>query len=315
VRTIDTHQHLFPDNYVKMLNESPNTHMTGGLGAAPAWSAAAAIEMMDRFGIATGVLSNPIASFGDQKDAKYWARSVNEVGAATVEGHPDRFGYFAMVPLPYVDAAIDEVNYAFDTLHVDGVVLIANTEGIYLGDARFDPLMRELNARRAVVFVHPADLPGPAVPGIPPFAADFLLDTTRAAVQLIMSGTLERYTDLRVILSHAGGFLPYIAYRILPMLTRGDFGKLDDTLATLRRFYFDLALSSSPTALPSLLPLADPTHITFGTDWPAAPTDAVEFFGDQFTKYTFSDAQRAAISHGNTELIFPRLASRPVTTP
>jgi predicted TIM-barrel fold metal-dependent hydrolase len=315
VPTIDTHQHLFPDDYVTMLNENPTAHMTGGLAAAPAWSAAAAIQMMDRFGIATGILSNPLPSFGAERDAKYWARSVNEVGAATVEGQPDRFGYFAMVPLPDVDAAIEEVTYAFDTLHVDGVVLIANTEGIYLGDSRFDPLMRELNARQAVVFVHPTNLPGPAVPGIPEFAADFLLDTTRAAVQLVMSGTLERYPDLRVILSHAGGFLPYIAYRILPMLSRGDFGKLDHTLASLRRFYFDLALSSSPTALPSLLAFADPTHITFGTDWPAAPDDVVAFFGDQFTTYPFTDAQRTAIARGNAELLFPRLASRSVTTP
>jgi predicted TIM-barrel fold metal-dependent hydrolase len=303
---IDTHQHLFPADYVEML--SADYQMTGGMTAAPTWSAESAIELMDRSGIGTGVLSNPLPSKGEEKDARYWARRVNEIGASTVAEHPDRFGYFAMVPLPYVDAAIEEVDYAFDALHADGVVLIANTEGIYLGDARFEPLMRELNARRAVVFVHPADLPGPAVPGIPAFAADFVLDTTRAAIQLVLSGTMDRYPDLRVILSHAGGFLPYITYRILPMLARGDFGKTDDALAGLRRFYFDLALSSSPTALPSLLALADPTHITFGTDWPAAPDPVVQFFGGQFDAYPLDEAQRAALTRGNAELLFPRLA-------
>jgi predicted TIM-barrel fold metal-dependent hydrolase len=229
------------------------------------------------------------------------------VGASTVEEHPDRFGYFAMVPLPYVDAAIEEVDYAFDTLHADGVVLIANTGGIYLGDERFEPVMRELNARGAVVFVHPTNLPGPAVPGIPEFAADFVLDTTRAAIQLVLSGTMDRYPDLRVLLSHAGGFLPYITYRILPMLSHGDFGKIGVTLSGLRRFYFDLALSSSPTALPSLLAFADPTHITFGTDWPAAPDDVVQFFGEQFEAYPFDEAQRVALARGNAEKLFPRL--------
>jgi predicted TIM-barrel fold metal-dependent hydrolase len=306
VLKIDTHQHLFPDDYVEMLNST--SHMTGGLAAAPQWSVASAIEMMDRFGIGTGVLSNPVPSSGDERDARYWARRVNEVGAATVAEDPDRFGYLAMVPLPYVDAAIEEVSYAFDTLHADGVVLIANTDGIYLGDRRFEPLMRELNARRAVVFVHPTNLPGPAVPGIPEFAADFVLDTTRAAIQLVLSGTMDRYPDLRVLLSHAGGFLPYIAYRILPMLSRGDLGTIEQTLAGLRRFYFDLALSSSPTALPSLLALADPTHITFGTDWPAAPADVVDFFGDQFDAYPLDDTQRLAFARGNAEKLFPRLA-------
>jgi predicted TIM-barrel fold metal-dependent hydrolase len=234
----------------------------------------------------------------------------NEVGAATVDANPDRFGYLAMLPLPHVDAAIAELDYAYDKLHVDGVILLANTEGIYLGDARYEPLMRELNERKAVVFVHPNNLPGPTVLGIPSFAADFVLDTTRAAIQLTLSGTMDRYPEMKILLAHAGGFLPYIAYRILPMLARGDFGKMDATLAGLKRFYFDLALSSSPTALPSLLAFADLTHITFGTDWPAAPVDVVQFFGENFDAYPFTDAQRAAIGRGNAETLFPRLAGR-----
>jgi predicted TIM-barrel fold metal-dependent hydrolase len=108
VLTIDTHQHLFPDEYVQMLNAT--SHLTGGLAAAPKWSAESAIEMMDRFGIGTGVLSNPVPSLGDEKDARYWARRVDEVGASTVAEHPGRFGYLAMAPLPYVDAAIEKVD-------------------------------------------------------------------------------------------------------------------------------------------------------------------------------------------------------------
>jgi len=307
--TIDTHQHLFPKDYAAMLASTPGFTLTGGLTSAPDWSVNRALDVMDQFGVGTGILSNPTPSFGSAKDAAYWARQVNEVGAETVQAHPGRFGYFAMIPLPHVDAAIKEVEYAFDALKVDGVVLVANSEGIYLGDERFEPLMRELNDRKAIVFVHPADLPGPAVPGIPPFAADFLLDTTRAAIKLVLSGTMDRYPDLRILLAHAGGFLPYIAYRILPMLAQGDMTKTGLVLAGLRRFYFDLALSSSPTALPSLLAFADPTHITFGTDWPAAPDSAVGFFGDQFDQYPFTNDQRAAISRGNAEQLFPRLAS------
>ena len=306
---IDTHQHLFPQDYMDWLASRPGFELPGGLLSAPEWSADLAVDAMDRFGIGTGVLSLPMQSFGNEMEARYWARRVNETGASTMQAHPDRFGYFAMIPLPHLDAALEELDYAFNTLHVDGVVLIANNGGIYLGDERFEPLMRELNARQAVVFVHPGDLPGPAVPGIPPFAADFVLDTTRAAVQLVLSGTMDRYPALRVILAHAGGFLPYIAYRILPMLAKGDMGKAGQVLAGLRRFYFDLALSSSPTALPSLLALADPSHITFGTDWPAAPNTAVGFFGSQFDTYPFTETQRAAIARGNAEQLFPRLTT------
>src|SRR6185503_6278828 len=111
-----------------------------------------------------------------------------------------------------VDGALDEVTYAFDTLGADGVVVLANNRGTYLGDKAFDPLFDELHRRAAVVFVHPSVLPGlERISGIPPYIADFLLDTTRAAINLARSGTLERCPDVKVILSHAGGFIPYAA--------------------------------------------------------------------------------------------------------
>lgn len=90
-------------------------------------------------------------------------------------------------------------------------MLIVNAGGIYLGDKRFDPLMEALNEREAVVFIHPGELPGPRVEGIASFAADFLLDTTRAVVNLVMSGSMDRYPNIKFILAHGGGFVPYAA--------------------------------------------------------------------------------------------------------
>ena len=305
--TIDTHQHVFPEAYRKMLDDTGR--MTGGIGEAPKWSPTLALEFMDRFEIGTGMLSTPVPSFGSVKDASYWARSVNEAGAAAVASSPSRFGYLATIPMADMDSALEETRYAFDVLHADGVVLMASTGGVYLGDASLTPLMEELNTRSAVIFVHPGDLPGPAVPTIPPFAADFLLDTTRAAINLILAHTLDECPNLRIILAHAGGFLPYIIYRILPMLAGGNIDRTDEVLAGLKRFYFDLALSSSPTALPSLLAFADHTHITFGSDWPAAPEDVVRFFGNEFEKYPFDPDLRYAIGRGNAERLFPRLGA------
>ena len=215
---------------------------------------------------------------------------------------------------------IIELNYAMDECHADGVILLANSRGIYLGDEAFEPLMVELNQRKAIVFVHPGELPGPTIRGIPAFAADFLLDTTRAVVNLVLSGAMDRYPDIKMILAHAGGFVPYTAYRLLlPKLQRATFVKriapglnqeqgLHTELAVFRKFYYDIALSASPTVFPSLLSLVGPDHITYGSDWPFAPTAAVNLFNNELDRYPLNDEQRYGINRGSAETIFPRLA-------
>jgi predicted TIM-barrel fold metal-dependent hydrolase len=217
---------------------------------------------------------------------------------------PDRFGFFATLCLPDVQGALDELAYAFDHLHADGVILLANCRGIYLGDERFAPIFDELNRRKAVVFIHPTQPPGlESLPGIPTFVADFLLDTTRAALRLGASGTLDRCPDLKLILSHAGGFVPYAAYRIAGAAS--PTGNPLDGIQQLKKFYFDIALSGTPTALPSLLAFAQPGHVLFGTDFPYAPEIAVAAFTGLYESYTATDAQRASIDRGAAETLFP----------
>jgi predicted TIM-barrel fold metal-dependent hydrolase len=252
-------------------------------------------------------VSTPGVDLGDVADARRWARRVNDDLATVVQGHPGRFGFFATLTLPDVDGSLAELAYAFDVLHADGVILLANQRGAYLGAPEFDAVFDELNRRRAVVFVHPASLPDETpVPGIPPFVADFLLDTTRAAIRLGASGTLDRCPDLKIILSHAGGFVPYAAYRIATFVSpRRD---PSDGLALLKRFYFDIALSGSPTALPSLLALAAPDHVLFGSDFPHAPKATVSGFSSMYTRHPLAETQRRSIDRGAAEMLFPRLA-------
>jgi 6-methylsalicylate decarboxylase len=124
------------------------------------WSIPSALEMMDRQGIAAAVLSMVFWSglFGDADDvaaARRLARSSNEGVAEAIRGHPDRFGGFACLPLPDVDGALAEIDYGLGTLGLDGVVLLTNANGVYLGDSRLDPVFDELNRRGAVVFLHP----------------------------------------------------------------------------------------------------------------------------------------------------------------
>ncbi len=302
---IDTHHHAVPATYAAWLKRAGVR--AGGL-PIPDWSPESSLALMDKYGIQTAILSvsTPGVNLGDDAEAREKAREVNEYVAEVVRKHPGRFGFFATLCLPDVKGSLDEVAYAFDELHADGVVLLANSRGIYLGEAAFDPLFDELNRRKAIVFVHPSQLYGVGpVTGIPPYIADFLLDTTRAAIRLAASGTLDRCPDLKVILSHAGGFVPYAAYRIAGAAS--PTGNAAEGLAQLQKFHFDLALSGSPTALPSLLAFARPDHVTFGSDWPYAPELAIAAFTGMYEGHSMSGTQRASIDRGNAEALFPRL--------
>lgn len=307
---IDVHQHLLPPIYRRAMDQQ---HLTAGGWPMPTWDAGGAVAMMDSQGIATGVVSvsAPGTHFGDDAAARELSRAVNEFTAELVKDRPDRFGQFASLPLPDVDGALAEAAYALDELHADGVVLMTHAGDRYLGDPLFEPLWAELDARAAVVFVHPVPLPAPMLPAVPAPIADFTFDTTRTAIDMALHGVLSRHPRVRVILSHAGGALPYLAHRIAVTSTAIHPELAPDaTLAELRRFYFDTALSASPTALPSLLAFADPTHILYGSDWPFAPADTGAYFSRHLDSYPgWAAGQLEAVNRGNAEALFPRLAS------
>ena len=263
---------------------------------------------MERHDVDVAILSvsTPGVFLGDGADARAMARDVNDYAAQVVRDHPDRFGFFATLTLPDVDGALAELDRAFDTLGADGVVLLANSAGTYLGDKAFDPVFDELQRRQAVVFVHPSILPGiEPIDGIPAFVADFLLDTTRAAVNLARTGTLDRCPDVRFILSHAGGFVPYAASRLATAAGDGDFLT---GLARLQRYHFDIALSGTPSALPSLLAFTTPDKVTFGSDFPYAPDTAVAAMTGMYEAYDLDEAARHQIDRGTAETLFPRFA-------
>jgi len=298
---IDTHHHIVPPMYAAWLRQKG---ITAGGRAIPDWSAEQALEVMEALRVEKSVMSvsTPGVYLGNDAEARALARDVNAFAAQVCRDCPGRFGFFATLTVPDIDGALAEATHALDTLGADGVVLLTNVRGTYLGDASIEPLMAELDHRGAVVFVHPSELTAPPVPGIPPFAADFLLDTTRAAINMAKNGWLERYPHLKIILSHGGGFVPYAAERIARVCSATD--DYQDGIAKLRRFYYDTALTSSPYALPSLLAFADPTHITFGSDWPYAPKERSMHFGRLLDDYPLTDSQRAAIHRDNALKLF-----------
>ena len=310
-RRIDVHQHVIPPAYAAWLR-SKGIRDAGGRDL-PEWSIEGALGLMDDHDIATAVLS--VSTPGVHLDAgrtrdpvaRDKARAVNEFAAAIARDHPDRFGFFATLPLPDLDGALAELAYAMDALGASGVILLANTHGRYLGGPDDEPLLAELDRRRAVAFIHPSELPGPRVEGVPPFAADFLLDTTRAAYRLVRCGAVRRHPGVRIILAHAGGFLPYASHRIAAAIAVETGSPPYEVLEDLASFYFDVALSGSPAALPSLLAFARPGRVLFGSDWPYAPSLAVSYFTGQLDAYAALDAEgHAAVDRRNAEALFPQ---------
>lgn len=305
---IDTHQHIVPPGYREWL---ASAGVDAGGMPPPEWSAPTALSIMDALGIGAGVLSLSTPGVhltgdghGPCPEARQWARRVNEFSAEVTKDRPERFGFFATLTLPDVEGAIDELAYAFDVLHADGVVLPTNVYGRYLGDPQFNAVFDELNRRSAAVFVHPAELPAVPAAGIPPFAVDFLLDTTRAALDLARSGTLERCAGLRIVLAHAGGFMPYAAQRMAPFAGGGD---VQVGQSRLSRFHFDIALSS-PTALPSLFAFAEPDRVTFGSDSPFPPREVVAAMTRLWETFEVDESCRYAVDRGTAERLFPRFA-------
>ena len=104
--------------------------------------------------------------------------------------------------------------------------------------------------------------------------------------------------------------MPYAAYRVANLANVIDSQtSYTDVLDGLSTFYFDTALASSPTALPSLLKFARPGHVLFGSDWPYCQDKTVTFFADSLDRYEDLDAAgHTAINRRSAETLLPRLA-------
>ena len=298
---IDVHQHVLPPFWTEHLRQAAARYRL------PEWSPGAAIEAMDAQGIAKGFLSltDPgVLPWPAERHADV-ARAVNEYTAGLVSRWPERFGNLATLPLPDVGAEIAEASYAFDTIGADGVVLFSNYNDAYLGDPVFEPLWHELDRHAAVVLIHPNRTTLPGIDGMPPSLVDFPFATTRTAVHIVTSGVLDRHQNLRVILSHAGGFLPYAAYRFaMGGATLPGSPDADALLRTYRRFYLETALSTSPAVIPSLKAFADPGHILFGSDFPYAAGLSADFTRALDTSSLLSQDEREAITHANARALF-----------
>jgi predicted TIM-barrel fold metal-dependent hydrolase len=310
-RRIDFHFHLIPKFYQDAVYEAGTGPQ---IGRYPDWSPERALELMDVHSIEVALtsLAQPGVQFGDPDRARALARRCNDFAAELIARWPKRFGAFAVVPMWEIGHAIDEIGYALDVLELQGVCLFASYGDRFLGDPHFDPLLEELDRRQAVVFVHPALHPSSRNLKLPwpGFMMEYLFDTTRAAVNLVFSGATERFRRIRFVLAHAGGLVPYFAWRlsISPMIdARLPQVPPDQIFARLAQFWYDTALSPTPQTMACLAGVARPEQIVFGTDWPfATPKVIVEALKLHESSSPVPGLQRNAIDRTNALSLFPQ---------
>ncbi|MEU6102026.1 amidohydrolase family protein [Streptomyces flaveolus] len=320
---VDVHAHFVTDSYVRQARAAGH-ELPDGVPAWPGWSAEAHLELMDRVGIRTAILSvsSPGVHFGDDAAARRLAREMNEEAARVTAEHPGRFGFFASLPLPDVDGALREVAYAFDELGADGVVLETNTHGVYLGDARLEPLFAELGRRRAVVFLHPTSPVcwEQSALGRPRPMVEFIFDTARTVTDLLMAGTLERHPGLQVVVPHCGGALPVLADRIngfMKLFLPAGAGDTPDAVEQLRRLHYDMAGPAFPRQVPALLSLVEPDRLLYGSDYCWTPTHGVDAHVATVdaAPVPAGAADWRSLTTANALRLLPRLAGLPSRTP
>ena len=315
---IDVHAHFLPECYVHALAKAGLKTLDGGM-PVPAWSEAAAIEVMDRQGIDTAVISltSPSTHFLPDNEKPKLVREVNEAGMALTRAHPTRFGFFASLPMPDIKASLAEIDYAVETLGVDGFVLETNINGTYLGSPHFAPVFAELNRRKATLFLHPTSPVcfDQLALGRPAPLLEFPLDTTRTIVDMLYNRVLQTNPDIKVIVPHGGAALTALAARIatfanVPFINPRPASE-DEVWETLSKLYYDLAMSTHPVPLAALRALAPISQIMFGSDWPFTPEFGVARNVALLKESKLlSSSEACAVAHDNAARVFPKLMER-----
>jgi predicted TIM-barrel fold metal-dependent hydrolase len=301
-----------------------------GMPYLPEWSEETHLELMDKLNIRKSILSisSPGTHLvpGDDKLAAKVARECNQYAADLKKRMPDRFGYFAALPIPDVETCLREIDLASQE-GCDGFVMLTNGHGVYPGDKQLDPIFDELNRRQAIIFFHPTTPKCPCSPeaiaagqkpvNAAPFAGkypnpmlEFLFDTARIFANLFMSGTIKRCPNVQFLFAHCGGSMPPLLSRFtgFSTLVPGPWtGVTEDDVheAFKKQIWFDTAGFPFPGQIKGLMEAGvQPDRLFYGSDYPFTRADGVGMLlgqMDKGTKENFSDEQIESICHGNAE--------------
>lgn len=309
---IDTHHHFYPPGYLAQQKEWEGARKIPPFPGVYDWTPARAIEQMDRAGIRTAVVSlasTPGLWFDAGADnAAKTVRECQDFAAKMHQDRPDRFAVFAPLSMMNIDVTLKEIEYAFGTIKANGINLQSNYGDKWLGDAKYQPVLAELNRRKAVVFVHPLVAACCGRLAMPTFPAVIEVphDTTRTITSLLLTGSFTRFPDIKWLFSHAGGTIPMLAGRIAAFYDKNPKSKTfapNGVMAELARHHFDTANATSPPAMAALLKFTSASNVTYGTDYPYFPTDQYK----NLKTLGLSAESITAIEHGNAAGLIPGL--------
>jgi aminocarboxymuconate-semialdehyde decarboxylase len=322
---IDVHTHMLTQEYLDFLTahggpkyeckETRAGQLSVHMAGAPfmtlmpeMWDYEARIRDMDAAGVDLAIVSLtcPNAYFGDRYISTKAARMVNASMAEQQRARPDRIAWFTSLPWQYADSAIAELERSLADGAI-GVMVIANIDGMNLTDAAFAKVWQAIDDRALPVLVHPTAPLGTEAMGldeyglIPPVG--FMFDTTLAISRMILDGFLDRYPNIRIIASHGGATLPYIASRLdrcHEMIPACSESISDKPSSYLERIYYDSVVYSQD-ALELCIKVAGPDNVMYGSDYPHNIGDMA---GCRARVEALDRSTSAKVREGNAKRIF-----------
>ncbi|KAF2177458.1 amidohydrolase 2 [Zopfia rhizophila CBS 207.26] len=330
---IDVHSHFLPPDYRDALANNGHEKLDG-MPAIPQWSLETHLDMMSSANVSKSIISisSPGTHIVPGKDelGRNLTRHCNSYAASLKSKYPHKFGFWASLPLPDVDATLKEIDVAISE-GADGFGLMTNYHGNYLGTPIFDPIFEKLNGIRATVFIHPTK-PCIKCPGasstatmdatpfgdqypIPMF--EFFFDTARAVVNLFLSGTVARCPNITFIIPHSGGCMPPLISRFIEFSHIVPGGRLMDDAEVRgqlgKQFYFDLAglvFAGKEGGLGQLKAFVEGYQIghdrlLYGSDFPFTPTKFVKQFAERM-----KDGLESLFEEGEREMVYEKNAQR-----
>ncbi|KAK5169327.1 uncharacterized protein LTR77_005302 [Saxophila tyrrhenica] len=246
--------------------------------------------------------------------AKTLARQLNDQMSTWTQEHPKQLGAFGVLPLPDIEASLAEIEYCLDELHMEGIGLYTNVNGVYLGDPALDPIMEELDRRKTTVFVHPAGPPAaPALYNMSLPVMEYPFDTTRAIGNLLFTGTRKRFPHMSMIFSHGGGVTPFLAVRLAIQSTLSFQGgkSYDEAYAELQGYYFDTAVTVGNASSAALKEFVGADRMLTGSDYPYMPDSLIPMAQQSLEAFEgFSAEDRRKIGWKNAFRLFPGLKTK-----
>src|SRR6476620_975136 len=285
---IDVHNHFYPPEYLDALKAgdsavkltidaegNPCVHYPGDYNVAVRGHRDIDYRqgVIEKEGVTQIItFTTPGTHVESPERAVRFARMVNDAYAKIVKERGPRFSTLATLPLNDQAASVAELKRAVETLKFPGAMVFSNVNGVALADKRYEPLWAEANRLEAIIHIHPTDPVG--VEAMTDYwlmpLVGFLADTTLAAAKLVFAGVPERYPNIKWVLGHLGGAIPYLAER----LDRG-WEAFPDCRADiqqkpteyLRRFYYD-GVNFDPRAVRLAVDFAGADHVMAASDYP-----------------------------------------------